>query len=70
MKKIERVVSADAETVCEPEGPVVEVETEEESEENSDDSAEVEKKKVGFRERKIIEYENRIRHFSTPWVEQ
>jgi len=66
MKKIERVVSADAETVCEPEGPVVEVETEEESEENSDDSAEVEKKKVGFRERKIIEYENRIRHFSTP----
>lgn len=26
----------------------------------------IKKKKVGFRERKIIEYENRIRHYSTP----
>lgn len=24
------------------------------------------KKNIGFRERKIIEYENRIRHYSTP----
>lgn len=24
--------------------------------------------KVGFRERKIIEYENRIRHYSTPYA--
>ena len=24
------------------------------------------KSKIGFRERKIIEYENRIRHYSTP----
>ena len=24
------------------------------------------KAKIGFRERKIIEYENRIRHYSTP----
>lgn len=24
------------------------------------------KQKIGFRERKIMEYENRIRHYSTP----
>ncbi|KAH8378002.1 hypothetical protein KR093_008448 [Drosophila rubida] len=39
-----------------------------ESDENSDDAdeKEVAKEKIGFRERKIIEYENRIRQFSTP----
>lgn len=26
----------------------------------------VRRSKVGFRDRKIIEYENRIRHYSTP----
>lgn len=26
----------------------------------------IKKKKIGFRERKIMEYENRIRHYSTP----
>ncbi|XP_049839208.1 calcium uptake protein 1 homolog, mitochondrial isoform X4 [Schistocerca gregaria] len=40
----------------------------EESEEEDDDEAKKKKKKakVGFRDRKIIEYENRIRNFSTP----
>ncbi|XP_037811556.1 calcium uptake protein 1 homolog, mitochondrial isoform X4 [Lucilia sericata] len=47
-------------------------ETESESEEEnavneqSVNSVRTEKEKVGFRERKIIEYENRIRQFSTP----
>ncbi|XP_075233686.1 calcium uptake protein 1 homolog, mitochondrial-like isoform X2 [Lycorma delicatula] len=42
-----------------------------ENEKSGDDDDSVKKKKrtkekVGFRDRKIIEYENRIRHFSTP----
>lgn len=45
-------------------------ETESEEEENSVDEQSSkprsDKEKVGFRERKIIEYENRIRQFSTP----
>lgn len=35
-------------------------------EENESELKPSKKKKVGFRERKIIEYENRIRHYSTP----
>lgn len=35
-------------------------------EENESEMKPSKKKKVGFRERKIIEYENRIRHYSTP----
>lgn len=34
--------------------------------ENEPQQQVIKKKKVGFRERKIIEYENRIRHYSTP----
>jgi Ca2+-binding EF-hand superfamily protein len=43
-------------------------EEEEKGEEGGDSESEDEapKKKIGFRDRKIIEYENRIRNFSTP----
>jgi len=60
-KMIQSAVSVDAETVCEPEVHNKVAENLEEQLETG-----ISKKKVGFRERKIIEYENRIRQFSTP----
>merc|ERR1719239_1660400 len=36
------------------------------SDEEGDGVKEIKKKKVGFRDRRIIEYENRIRQYSTP----
>ena len=41
-------------------------EEEEETQEDREDVEDKKKDKVGFRERKIIDYENRIRNFSTP----
>ena len=60
---IQSAVSVDAETVCEPEVHNKVAENLEEQLETG-----ISKKKVGFRERKIIEYENRIRQFSTPYA--
>jgi len=54
-------MGVDAETVCETEVHNEITKTLEEPLEEK-----TSKKKVGFRERKIIEYENRIRQFSTP----
>lgn len=63
MKKLESATIVEAETVCEPE---IQDKVAEHVEEPGD--TKVLKKKAGFRERKIIEYENRIRQFSTPCV--
>lgn len=61
LKKLESATIVEAETVCEPE---IQDKVAEHVEEPGD--TKVLKKKAGFRERKIIEYENRIRQFSTP----
>ncbi|CAO1319525.1 unnamed protein product [Diamesa serratosioi] len=54
----------------EPKSKEGDVEESSEDESESEDSAESKKKlakeKIGFRDRKIIEYENRIRQYSTP----
>ena len=52
-------LSLEAELKAEEEG-------EEETQEDREDGEDKKKDKVGFRERKIIDYENRIRNFSTP----
>ncbi|XP_065164581.1 calcium uptake protein 1 homolog, mitochondrial isoform X2 [Atheta coriaria] len=56
--KHNEIKSSDAETEDE--------ESDSDDEEESDKPAKKKKEKIGFRERKIIEYENRIRHYSTP----
>lgn len=60
-QKLKSFMGVDAETVCETEVHNEITKTLEEPLEEK-----TSKKKVGFRERKIIEYENRIRQFSTP----
>ncbi|XP_025418366.1 calcium uptake protein 1 homolog, mitochondrial [Sipha flava] len=54
-------VDADSNVETNDENPVLET-----LEEAVDKKKKKPKQKVGFRDRKIIEYENRIRHFSTP----
>ncbi|XP_055639199.1 calcium uptake protein 1 homolog, mitochondrial-like isoform X2 [Toxorhynchites rutilus septentrionalis] len=43
-----------------------ELEQDDDSEGDDDDKKKMRKEKIGFRDRKIIEYENRMRSFSTP----
>lgn len=37
-----------------------------EAEADGQESSAIKKNKVGFRDRKIVEYENRLRHYSSP----
>lgn len=62
-------VDADAGINVEKNEPTNDVGSEEESDEDTDEDGQKKKprkEKIGFRDRKIIEYENRMRHFSTP----
>uniref|UniRef100_A0A1Q3FM59 Putative calcium uptake protein 1 log mitochondrial n=1 Tax=Culex tarsalis TaxID=7177 RepID=A0A1Q3FM59_CULTA len=62
-------VDADTGIKVEKNEPSSEVGSEEESDEDTDEDGQKRKprkEKIGFRDRKIIEYENRIRQFSTP----
>ncbi|XP_063914388.1 calcium uptake protein 1 homolog, mitochondrial isoform X1 [Zophobas morio] len=56
------VVKAESEKI----GELPEVEGSEEGSEDESKKKKHRKEKIGFRDRKIIEYENRIRHYSTP----
>ncbi|KAL1377975.1 hypothetical protein pipiens_004091, partial [Culex pipiens pipiens] len=62
-------VDADAGINVEKNEPASEVGSEEDSDDDTDEDGQKKKprkEKIGFRDRKIIEYENRMRHFSTP----
>uniref|UniRef100_A0A8D8IZP3 Calcium uptake protein 1 homolog, mitochondrial n=1 Tax=Culex pipiens TaxID=7175 RepID=A0A8D8IZP3_CULPI len=62
-------VDADAGINVEKNEPASEVGSEEDSDDDTDEDGQKKKprkEKIGFRDRKIIEYENRIRQFSTP----
>lgn len=60
-------VDADAGIKVEKNEPATDVGSEEDSDEDDDEQKKKPRKeKIGFRDRKIIEYENRMRHFSTP----
>ncbi|XP_038111808.1 calcium uptake protein 1 homolog, mitochondrial isoform X5 [Culex quinquefasciatus] len=62
-------VDADAGINVEKNEPTSEVGSEEDSDDDTDEDGQKKKprkEKIGFRDRKIIEYENRIRQFSTP----
>ncbi|XP_069974357.1 calcium uptake protein 1 homolog, mitochondrial isoform X2 [Penaeus vannamei] len=77
-KWVKKVFTVDAESVAEADMPNQETEDtpaseeasegslESSSEESEDEGEGKKKKRVGFRDRKIIEYENRIRQYSTP----
>ncbi|XP_042890335.1 calcium uptake protein 1 homolog, mitochondrial-like isoform X5 [Penaeus japonicus] len=76
-KWIKKVFTVDAESVAEADMPSQEAEdgpaadeasegSLESSSESEDEAESKKKKRVGFRDRKIIEYENRIRAYSTP----
>ncbi|XP_047488550.1 calcium uptake protein 1 homolog, mitochondrial-like isoform X2 [Penaeus chinensis] len=77
-KWVKKVFTVDAESVAEADMPSHEAEStpaseeasegslESSSEESEDEGEGKKKKRVGFRDRKIIEYENRIRQYSTP----
>ncbi|XP_042890334.1 calcium uptake protein 1 homolog, mitochondrial-like isoform X4 [Penaeus japonicus] len=76
-KWIKKVFTVDAESVAEADMPSQEAEdgpaadeasegSLESSSESEDEAESKKKKRVGFRDRKIIEYENRIRQYSTP----
>lgn len=60
-------VDADAGIKVEKNEPATDVGSEEDSDEDDDEQKKKPRKeKIGFRDRKIIEYENRIRQYSTP----